>query len=117
MASRPEQPQPEISWSGWGDPALAAPLPDAVEAVLRQALGIAGHGRPAPPLEQLELTPVRLPAATAAELGAIVGPDHAREDHEARARHARGKSTVDLLELRGGGPISAPDLVLRPGVP
>ena len=114
MATRPEQPQPEISWSGWGDPALAAPLPDAVEAVLRQALGIGGHGRPAPPLEQLELTPVRLPAATAAELGAIVGSDHAREDHEARARHARGKSTVDLLELRGGGPISAPDLVLRP---
>ena len=114
MASRPEQPQPEISWSGWGDPALAAPLPDAVEAILRQALGIAGHGRPAPPLEQLELTPVRLPAATAAELSAIVGPDHAREDHEARARHARGKSTVDLLELRGGGPISAPDLVVGP---
>src|SRR6185437_796105 len=35
-------------------------------------------------------------------------------DHEARARHARGKSTIDLLEVRGGGPLSAPDLVVSP---
>ena len=49
------------------------------------------------------------------ELSAVVGSDHDLADSESRARHARGKSTVDLLELRGGGPISAPDLVLSPG--
>ncbi|MGZ4176937.1 MAG: FAD-binding oxidoreductase [Solirubrobacteraceae bacterium] len=114
MATRPNQPRAELSWSGWGDPAAAAPLPDALETVLRQALGIERHGRPAPALEQLELTPPRLPAAVAGELAAIVGTDHARADHETRARHARGKSTIDLLELRGGGPIDAPDLVLMP---
>jgi len=93
---------------------VAAPLPEALEAVLRQALGIAEHGRPAPPLAQLALTPPRLEASVAGELAAIVGPENAHADHDTRARHARGKSTVELLELRGGGPIDAPDLVLTP---
>ncbi len=114
MATRPDEPRAEISWSGWGDPALASPLPDALEAVLREALGIRHRG-PAPgALEALELVPARLPEAVAAELAQIVGADHARGDHVARARHARGKSTIDLLELRGGAPISAPDLVVSP---
>ena len=103
-----------MSWSGWGDPALAAPLAPELEAVLREALHIERHGRPAPALEALELTPVRLPEAIAAELAEIVGADHARADHDLRARHARGKSTIDLLELRGGGKVAAPDLVVSP---
>ena len=48
-------------------------------------------------------------------LTAIVGSDHVRSDHEARARHALGKSTLDLLALRAGEPIAAPDLVVAPG--
>ena len=82
--------------------------------MLRHALGIAEHGRPAPPLAQLELTSPRLAASVAGELAAIVGSDNAHADHDTRARHARGKSTVDLLELRAGGPVDAPDLVLTP---
>jgi alkyldihydroxyacetonephosphate synthase len=114
MATRGDEPRPEISWSGWGDPALAAPLPEALEAVLRDALGIRRRGAAPPELEALELAPARLADAVVAELGAIVGPEHARGDHDARARHARGKSTIDLLELRGGAAISAPDLVVSP---
>jgi alkyldihydroxyacetonephosphate synthase len=114
MATRPDEPRPEISWSGWGDPALAAPLPEALEAVLRDALRIGRRGGAPPALEALELAPARLPAATVAALARIVGDEHARDDHEARARHARGKSTIDLLELRSGGPISAPDVVVSP---
>jgi alkyldihydroxyacetonephosphate synthase len=114
MATRPDQPRRELSWSGWGDPAAAAPLPEALEAVLRQALGIAKHGRPAPPLARLELTPPRLAPSAAGELAAIVGAENAHADHDSRARHARGKSTVDLLELRAGEPVDAPDLVLMP---
>jgi len=114
MGTRPDEPRPEISWSGWGDPALAAPLPEALETVLRDALSIGRRGAPPPALESLELVPARLLGAVAAELATIVGADHARGDHEARARHARGKSTIDLLELRHGGPISAPDLVVSP---
>jgi alkyldihydroxyacetonephosphate synthase len=114
MATRPDEPRPEISWSGWGDPALAAALPEALEAVLRDALRIGQRGAAPPPLEALKLAPARLPDATVAALARIVGAEHARGDHDARARHARGKSTIDLLELRGGEPISAPDLVISP---
>jgi alkyldihydroxyacetonephosphate synthase len=114
MATRPGQPHAEISWSGWGDPALATPLPQPLETLLRDALRIDHRGAPAPELEDLELAAVRLPEAVAAELTGIVGAEHARTDHEIRARHARGKSTIDLLELRGGGPLSAPDLVISP---
>src|SRR6185312_15522009 len=114
MATRPGEPRTEMSWSGWGDPALAAPLPQALETVLRDALQIGRRGAAAPALDALELAPSRLPEAMAAELQRIVGPDHARVDHEARVRHARGKSTIDLLELRGGGRLSAPDLVVSP---
>jgi alkyldihydroxyacetonephosphate synthase len=115
MATRPGEPRAEISWSGWGDPALAAPLPETLEAMLRDALRIGRRGAAAPALEALELVPARLPDAAAAELRRIVGSEHARGDHEARVRHARGKSTTDLLELRGRVPISAPDLVVSPG--
>jgi len=112
--ARPRAARPELSWSGWGDPALATPLPDGLSALLRQALGITG-GRAAPAsIEDLELEPVRLVPRAAAELEAVVGKVNARGDHEARARHALGKSTLDLLRLRANGPIAAPDLVLMP---
>ncbi|MGH2895159.1 MAG: FAD-binding oxidoreductase [Solirubrobacteraceae bacterium] len=114
MATRPDEPRPEISWSGWGDPNRVAPLPDMLAAMLRDALHIGRRGAAPPALEALELVPARLPDAVTAELARIVGPEHARADHEARSRHARGKSTIDLLELRGGDPISAPDLVVTP---
>jgi alkyldihydroxyacetonephosphate synthase len=105
----------EISWSGWGDPEQAAPLSDGLHQLLRDALGVRAD-TPAPgSISDLELTPIRLPDEVSRALAAIVGEAHARADHEARARHARGKSTIDLLELRGTEAISAPDLVLTPG--
>jgi alkyldihydroxyacetonephosphate synthase len=104
-----------MSWSGWGDPNRAAALPEALHQLVRDALDVR-EGRPAPAtIDQLELTPVRLPGQTRDELSALVGADQARADHEARARHAVGRSTIDLLRLRAGGPIAAPDLVLTPG--
>lgn len=30
----------DMLWSGWGDPAKAAPLPDAVTGLLRDLLGV-----------------------------------------------------------------------------
>jgi alkyldihydroxyacetonephosphate synthase len=105
----------EISWSGWGDPEQAAPLPEGLHQLLRDALGVRTDTPVPGSISDLELTPIRLPDDVGRALTAIVGEDHARADHEARARHARGKSTIDLLQLRGAAPISAPDLVLAPG--
>jgi alkyldihydroxyacetonephosphate synthase len=45
----------------------------------------------------------------------LVGPTNARDDAEARVRHAGGKSTPDLIRLRAGRADRAPDLVLFPG--
>jgi alkyldihydroxyacetonephosphate synthase len=108
------QGHPLTSWSGWGDPNRAANLPEGLHQLVRDALDVR-EARPAPAtIAQLKLTPIRLSDQTRDDLSAIVGGDHARTDHEARARHAAGKSTIDLLRLRAGGPIAAPDLVLTP---
>ena len=110
-----DSPRTELSWSGWGDPAQATPLPEALLERLRAGLDV---GAPTPPpasIAELELTPGRLAAATADELAQIVGAGNALSDHETRARHAVGKSTPDLLALRSAEPIDAPDLVLLPG--
>jgi alkyldihydroxyacetonephosphate synthase len=105
----------ELSWSGWGDPAQASPLPEAIRGLLRDGLGVQRE-TPAPrSIDALTLTPPRLPGGLAAALGELVGAEHAWDDHETRARHALGKSTFDLLALRAGGRLPAPDLVLLPG--
>ena len=104
----------ELSWSGWGDPKQATELPAAIGELLRTGLGVT-RPTPAPAtIDALELAPPRLAPAIAAALTDVVGAPHARGDHEARARHALGRSTLDLLALRGGGPLPAPDLVLAP---
>jgi alkyldihydroxyacetonephosphate synthase len=105
----------ELSWSGWGDPDAATTLPDAIAELLRSGLGVASP-TPAPgSISELSLTPIRLPSEAAQALTAIVGQDHVASDQEARTRHALGKSTLDLLALRAGAPIPAPDLVVAPG--
>lgn len=113
--SRPTDPHPELSWWGWGDPEQLPVLPDGVYSLLTQGLGVRGPiARPAA-ADQISLAGPRLDSATGAALTAVVGVAHASADHETRVRHARGKSTPDLLDLRGGETLSAPDLVLAPG--
>jgi alkyldihydroxyacetonephosphate synthase len=104
---RPETPYPDMSWSGWGDPAQATTLPDAVRELLKQGLGVAREGKPAPAIESVELPPSRLSAEQVAALNADTGT-------EARLRHLRGKSTPDLLLIRDGDVTDAPDGVVTP---
>jgi alkyldihydroxyacetonephosphate synthase len=108
-------PRTELSWSGWGDPAQARPLSPAIQALLRDGLGVQRERRPPESLDELVLAPVRLAPELAAELTTLVGDAYTAADHETRARHALGKSTLDLLAVRAGGPLPAPDLVLFPG--
>ncbi|MEA2210109.1 MAG: alkyldihydroxyacetonephosphate synthase [Solirubrobacteraceae bacterium] len=105
----------ELSWSGWGDPAQARPLPAAILGLLRDGLGVSRPNPVPTASEQVELEPIRLAPKIAAGLVALVGDPYARHDHEARLRHALGKSTLDLLALRAGRRLPAPDLVLLPG--
>ncbi|MFL5822692.1 MAG: FAD-binding oxidoreductase [Solirubrobacteraceae bacterium] len=111
---RPADPYPQLSWSGWGDPAQVPALSAEVRDLLAQALGVK-RDRPGPgTMEAVALPEPRLTPDAVRALSAIVGAEHARADHEARLRHTRGKSTPDLLRLRAGDAADAPDLVLHP---
>jgi alkyldihydroxyacetonephosphate synthase len=112
--STPAESSPELSWSGWGDPAQRAELPEALRKLLADALGVHPPRDGAVALEELQLAPSRLDAAVVERLSAIVG-GRAAAGREARVRHTRGKSTPDLLRLRAGDVADAPDLVLWPG--
>jgi alkyldihydroxyacetonephosphate synthase len=89
-------------------------LPAALRDLLRDALGVRRENPRPGSITDLELEPVRLPGALAAELTDLVGAAHAHADHETRSRHALGRSTPDLLALRSGRRLPAPDLVLAP---
>jgi alkyldihydroxyacetonephosphate synthase len=112
--ARPTGPRAEMSWRGWGDPAEAIALPEPLHQLLRDVLGVT-DGHPAPEsIREVALASSRLDPRTALELAGIVGADGVHGDHESRLRHALGRSTPDLLMLRAGAPIPAPDLVLAP---
>ncbi|GAA0912783.1 FAD-binding oxidoreductase [Nonomuraea longicatena] len=102
-------------WSGWGDPAKARDLPESVLGLLRDLLGVREPARAAAGLADVRLAPGRLPERITRALAAVVGQPHVQTGHEARVRHARGKSTPDLLRLRAGDGSGAPDAVVLPG--
>ena len=111
---RPSHPYPDLSWSGWGDPALAMTLPESMLQLLAGGLGVRGPGPTVGAMAELALPPARLPDAAVTRLSAVVGSEHADASDESRIRHMRGKSTPDLLRLRAGDTAGAPDLVVRP---
>jgi alkyldihydroxyacetonephosphate synthase len=102
-----------MHWARWGDPAEAAPLPEAARGLVEMAFGPAQE-HPTTPLEDVRLPDPALDADLLAALRGIVGDDHVHTDHEARVRHTRGKSTTDLLRMRAGDGSDAPDVVVRP---
>ena len=112
--SRPTEPYPDGSWSGWGDPAQAPTLPDSVLSLLRDALGVKAPGHVPGSIDELALPMPRIGATARAALEAALGASHVHDDAGWRVRHTRGKSTPDLLRLRAGDMSDAPDLVLLP---
>ncbi|MFB9723594.1 FAD-binding oxidoreductase [Planobispora longispora] len=102
-------------WSGWGDPARAADLPEPVRKLLQDILGVRAPEAPPVNLEEVRLPAATLPAAVLAELESVLGAGNVRSGDEARVRHTRGKSTPDLMRMRAGDGSDAPDAVLLPG--
>ncbi|MFJ3285322.1 FAD-binding oxidoreductase [Streptomyces sp. NPDC086669] len=93
----------DMLWSGWGDPAEAAPLPETVTGLLRDLLGV--KPRTTAPVALADIAvpePDLAPAALQALAAAAGGEEHVHTDAEARVRHTRGKSTPDLLRIRDG---------------
>jgi alkyldihydroxyacetonephosphate synthase len=107
--ARPSAPHPHQSWWGWGDAEQVPALPQAISALLADALGVRGG----PPRQtELELAPPRIDPDT---LIRVLGPDNVAGDDLTRLRHLRGKSTPDLLRVRAGDATGVPDLVAFPG--
>ncbi|CAM5294241.1 FAD-binding oxidoreductase [Streptomyces tanashiensis] len=106
----------DMLWSGWGDPAKAAPLPDSVTGLLRDLLGVTPRESGPAALTDIEPPAPALTDEARTALRAAVGaPDGLREDAESRIRHTRGKSTPDLLRIRAGEVDDIPAAVVLPG--
>ncbi|MFG2310453.1 FAD-binding oxidoreductase [Streptomyces sp. NPDC048566] len=105
----------DMLWSGWGDPAEAAPLPDAVTGLLRDLLGVKPRETGTRPLAEIAVADPPPDAALRALARAVGGEEHVRTDAESRIRHTRGKSTPDLLKIREGDATDAPGAVVLPG--
>lgn len=97
----------DTKWWGWGDAERRQPLTDGARAMLAE-LGAGEKGRPAPPLEQVELSAAHdLPGAVVETAGAA----NVLTDLEDRVRHATGSSYPDLIRRRSGR-LEAPDAVV-----
>jgi alkyldihydroxyacetonephosphate synthase len=106
-----------IRWDGWGWAAHRDALGSREEvwSWLARQLGMPSLlATPSQRLEDVALAPSRLAAHDRAQFVALLGAERAREDRDARACHARGKSYHDLLHLRAGLLSTAPDIVLYP---
>lgn len=98
-------------WWGWGDPERRVELAAPALAMLREQLGEAAAA------SRVELERVELPPAqpTTPRLAALVGTGNVLDDHAARVRRAAGKSYPDLVRMRSGSPVGAPDAIVLPG--
>jgi alkyldihydroxyacetonephosphate synthase len=81
---------------------------------VQQALGLRDTDLRELPLDELRVRPVALGERVLHELRSVVGAGQVSTDDETRARHARGRSTADLVLLRAGDASEAPDAVVRP---
>ncbi|HEY9856731.1 MAG TPA: FAD-binding oxidoreductase [Stenomitos sp.] len=107
-----------MKWWGWGAPDKAYSLERKPQfwPFLEARLGPA-VGEPAPvvALEAIALPPSRLSVEHRKALAAIVGADAVTTDHAERVRHSYGKSYRDLVRIRRGEVLRAPDAIVYPG--
>jgi alkyldihydroxyacetonephosphate synthase len=94
----------------WGDPARAAPLPDATRKLVDMAIGTADT----PAVAKVSLPEPGLSAGLLESLRGVLGGDAVVAVDQARRLRTRGKSTLDLLRARAGDLADAPDAVVRP---
>ncbi|MFE1915838.1 FAD-binding oxidoreductase [Streptomyces anandii] len=105
----------DMLWSGWGDPARATPLPETVIGLLRDLLGVKPAATAPVTLDEIPVPACPLTAEALGALAGAVGDEaHVRTDAETRIRHTRGKSTPDLLRIRGGDVTDVPAAVVLP---
>jgi alkyldihydroxyacetonephosphate synthase len=104
-----------MRWWGWGEDAEAISLPDAALSLLRDELGLSPDARgERVAIEQVALEEARLSGAAREALVAVVGEQGVLSDRTARILHSAGRSYPDLIRLRSGQALAAPDAVVVP---
>src|SRR5262245_34777843 len=106
-----------MRWWGWGDPAHPPGLPPQALGFLAETLGVAARPRPPVALSRVRVDPSALNEVQLDGLRAVVGAEFVRTDHDERVFHAAGKGYPDLVRLRAGEPLGAPDAVVLPDRP
>ncbi len=101
-------------WWGWGAAEAHTPLPAGVRSLLEQVLGTACRDTPPVGTDALRLPVGSLADDAHAALVGVLGPAWVRDDRASLVRHCRGRSTTDLLRLRAGDAMDAPDAVVLP---
>jgi alkyldihydroxyacetonephosphate synthase len=114
VSQHEQAPRAPMHWARWGDPARAGALSPAARGLVQQALGLPDDDVREVPLAEVRLNRSRLPASVLGQLRGVVGAAHVRSDDESRVRHTRGRSTSDLLRMRSGDALDAPDAIVRP---
>jgi alkyldihydroxyacetonephosphate synthase len=99
-------------WWGWGTDDHAGSLPDTALPLLRDELGVDATARGPVAIEDVALSEPALDEGVLDRLRAVAGVS---TDRVTRVVHAAGKGYVDLVRLRAGTPVDAPDAVVRPG--
>jgi len=103
----------QMHWSRWGDPAKSHPVSETMRSLIEAFLGPVEE-RPAVDPGAVRLPEVGLSEDQLTALRELVGDDHVHTSDDWRVARTRGKSTPDLLKIRGGDGSDAPDAVVRP---
>ncbi len=105
-----------MRWWGWGEEGAQVELPEAAGGLLAGELGVdpAAPRRPPVALDDVRLPEPRAGARLRERLVGVLGDEHVLDDRPARVGRAAGRSYPDLVRLRSGDALAAPDLVLTP---
>jgi alkyldihydroxyacetonephosphate synthase len=104
-----------MRWWGWGREDRRVLLTPEIASLLHNALGLDGLLRVPVPFGEVALPEVTLqPRARQRLEEAAGGAAWVRSDPAARILHCGGKSYVDLVRMRAGAPLGAPDAVVFP---
>jgi alkyldihydroxyacetonephosphate synthase len=104
-----------MRWWGWGREDRRLPLTSGFAKLLGARLGLDGSAHAPVALADVALSQPALSVRARERLEQSVGGSAwVRSDHVARVLHAGGKSYLDLVRMRSGAPLGAPDAVVYP---
>jgi alkyldihydroxyacetonephosphate synthase len=104
-----------MRWWGWGREDRRLPLTGAFAKMLDARLGLDGTSREPVALADVALSEPALSARARQRLEESVGGSAwVRSDAVSRVLHSGGKSYLELVRMRAGAPLGAPDAVVYP---